>query len=61
MIDEMYDRAWVEHRERFSKDAQALLRKAGGVLKFILKPGRPSARRDFAIPVDGREREEGAQ
>lgn len=57
MIDEMYDRAWVEHRERFGKDAQALLRKAGGVLKRILKPWRPLAGRDFNIPVDGRERE----
>lgn len=38
MIDEMYDRAWVGHRERFSQDAQLLLRKAGAMLRSILEP-----------------------
>jgi hypothetical protein len=45
MIDEMYDRAWVEHRGRFGKDVQALLRKVGGALKRVLAPGRRPAER----------------
>jgi len=33
MIDEMYDRAWGEHRQRFSQDISAVLRKAGRALQ----------------------------
>ncbi|WHU03298.1 hypothetical protein [Sphingomonas sp. NIBR02145] len=35
MIDEMYDRAWGEHHQRFSQDVHALLRKAGRALKSV--------------------------
>ena len=57
MIDEMYDRAWVGHRERFSQDAQLLLRKAGAMLRSILEPRRQSAEGSFAASVGERERE----
>jgi len=35
MIDEMYDRAWGEHRQRFSQDVRALLRKAARALQPV--------------------------
>lgn len=35
MIDEMYDRAWNEHRQRFSQDIRAHLRKAGRALQPV--------------------------
>ncbi|MDH4744187.1 hypothetical protein OMP43_09180 [Sphingomonas sp. CBMAI 2297] len=57
MIDEMYDRAWVGHRERFSQDAQLLLRKAGAMLRSILEPRRQSAKGSFAASIGERERE----
>lgn len=58
MIDEMYDRAWVEHRQRFSRDMRALFRKAGGALRLVRKPGLPSGDRAFDIPTAAPEEEE---
>lgn len=54
MIDEMYDRAWVEHRQRVSRDMRALLRGIWGALKPMLKRRSPAADGKFDIPVSAR-------
>lgn len=57
MIDEMYDRAWGEHHQRFSQDVHALLRKAGRALKRVF--GRRTASEGRAdIPGSARGGEE---
>ena len=57
MIDEMYDRAWVGHRERFGQDVQLLFQRARAMLRPLLKPGRQSAEGRFTASVGGREPE----
>lgn len=58
MIDEMYDRAWGEHHQRFSQDVQALLRKAGRALERVftrrMPPGGKSDIPGAARAAEGR-------
>lgn len=45
MIDEMYDRAWGEHHQRFSEDVRALLQRAGRALQPVFSRRTASDRK----------------